>query len=105
MVLEEERLHVLHEMNIDINSIMEPSILVHLKQKIFEKLFRIGRSNGWVKEWTGKFMTASADGFVEENGKERYVGFPGMHSICRNLLHHENIKVKLQTRANASYND
>lgn len=75
------------------------------KTEDFRETLQNWESNGWVKEWTGKFMTASADGFVEEKGKERFVGFPGMHSICRNLLHHENIKVKLQTRANASYND
>ena len=41
----------------------------------------------------------------EEEGKERYVGQPGMHSICRNLLRHDNIEVRLQTRANASRNE
>jgi predicted NAD/FAD-dependent oxidoreductase len=39
----------------------------------------------------------------EDKKKERWVGYPGMHSICRNLLHHNNIQVKLQTRANAKH--
>lgn len=33
------------------------------------------------------------------------MGFPRMNSICSNLLHHKNIRVKLQTRADASQID
>lgn len=68
--------------------------------------------DGWVKDWSGNFGTAvKGDGNftikleVDTEKKERWVGYPGMHSICRNLLHHKNIKVKLQTRADAVYKE
>jgi len=52
-----------------------------------------------VREWKGSFGTAS-NGLVmiNETSKPHYVGYPGMHRICRNSLHHESIRVVLQTR-------
>lgn len=72
------------------------------KTSIFQEELDKWKSHGWVKEWKGRFGVMT-DGRVteEEEAKERYVGVPGMHSICRNLLHHKNIRVQLQTRANA----
>ena len=60
--------------------------------------------DGSVKEWSGRF--ASVDGLKinDTSKKERWVGYPRMNSICSNLLHHENIKVKTETRADASRN-
>ena len=79
----------------------------------------------WVQKWTGNFFnlhlgktsenqdtandcptseSLTINMEKEHDAKERYVGYPGMHSICRHLLHHENIIVKLHTRANAIQN-
>jgi len=67
--------------------------------------------DGSVKEWSGRF--ASVDGLKiniendndnDSSKKERWVGYPRMNSICSNLLHHENIKVRTETRADASKN-
>jgi len=73
------------------------------KTDTFRQCLERWKSDGWVKEWSGTF--AMVDGLkvdLEDDKKERLVGFPRMNSICSNLLHHENIKVKLQTRADAS---
>eukprot|EP00555_Chaetoceros_dichaeta_P013065 CAMPEP_0198270296 /NCGR_PEP_ID=MMETSP1447-20131203/44535_1 /TAXON_ID=420782 /ORGANISM="Chaetoceros dichaeta, Strain CCMP1751" /LENGTH=402 /DNA_ID=CAMNT_0043962251 /DNA_START=10 /DNA_END=1218 /DNA_ORIENTATION=- len=66
-------------------------------------------TNGFIKKWNGKFvnvdiMTSSENALIspEDPDKEHYVGYPAMHSICRNLLHHQNIRVVLQTRACAT---
>jgi len=74
------------------------------KTEQFQNTLRQWRSDGWVKEWSGSFLTAGerCEMTKQDDTKERYVGYPAMNSICRNLLHHENIRVKLQTRANAS---
>merc|ERR1740124_971263 len=71
---------------------------------------------GFVKNWTGRFAdvhttsrlpsplsSATPSVSLEDPAKERFVEYPGMHSICRNLLHHRNIRVVLQTRACATY--
>jgi len=70
----------------------------------FGTALMIWEQGGYVKEWKGRFATVS-DGVVthDEPGKPHYVGYPGMHSICRNLLHHENIRVVTQTRACATH--
>ena len=49
-------------------------------------------------------MTLSKNVLVspEDPDKEHYVGYSAMHSICRNLLHHQNIRVVLQTWACAT---
>mmetsp|Transcript_26852 Transcript_26852/g.58921 ORF Transcript_26852/g.58921 Transcript_26852/m.58921 type:complete len:417 (+) Transcript_26852:83-1333(+) len=62
------------------------------------------KSEGFVKEWSGTFATVDGSMVLEneEEKKERWVGYPRMNSICSNLLHHKNIKVKLQARADAS---
>jgi len=77
------------------------------KTNVFRDTLEQWKSDGWVKEWKGGGRFVSVDGMEvkEEEKKERFVGYPGMHSICRNLLHHENIRVKLQTRAHASASD
>ncbi|VEU33396.1 unnamed protein product [Pseudo-nitzschia multistriata] len=65
------------------------------------------KSEGFVKEWTGSFASVDGSG-VEAEGpksKERWVGYPRMNSICSNMLHHKNIRVKLQTRADAARNE
>lgn len=72
------------------------------KTKEFEETLNSWKEEGWVKEWEGSFASVyGADCIAEEVKKERWVGYPGMHSICRNLLHHKNIKVKTQTQAHA----
>lgn len=72
------------------------------------------KRDGWVNDWSGNFGTAveapgedrvSTTMEVDTEKKERWVGYPAMHSICRNLLHHKNIKVNLQTRADATYKE
>lgn len=74
------------------------------KTEQFQNTLHQWKSDGWVKEWSGRFLTAGDGCQVtkQDDAKERYVGYPAMNSICRNLLHHDNIRVKLQTRANAS---
>ena len=62
------------------------------------------KSDGWVKQWPGRFLTADGLRVKEDEAKDRFVGYPGMNSICQNLLQHKNITVRLQTRANASRN-
>jgi renalase len=80
------------------------------KTDVFRDTLKQWREDEWVKGWSGKFCTVDTnlDLGVElelelegDKKKERFVGYPAMHSICRNLLHHENIQVKLQTQANA----
>mmetsp|Transcript_45054 Transcript_45054/g.50211 ORF Transcript_45054/g.50211 Transcript_45054/m.50211 type:complete len:409 (-) Transcript_45054:111-1337(-) len=76
------------------------------KTEIFRSCLDGWVKMGFVKRWSARF--ASVDGVkisIENNdSKERWVGFPRMNSICSNLLHHKNIRVKLQTRADASKN-
>ena len=69
--------------------------------------------NGWVQQWNGRFgivETRRKDHMVqaedppteaEDPPTEKYVGYPGMNSICQGLLEHENIQVVLHTRADA----
>ena len=80
------------------------------KTETFRETMEGWKSEGFVKEWSGTFaaMTTVEEGVAiepESEAKERWVGFPRMNSICSNLLHHKNIRVKLQTRANASRED
>lgn len=72
------------------------------KTDAFQECLEEWKSVGFVKEWTGNFGSAVGSNVeVETEKKERWVGFPRMNSICRNLVHHRNTRVKLQTRANA----
>lgn len=82
------------------------------KTDTFQKTLDQWKRDGWVKEWTGKFGTVGRSSEddqctiqIEDSSdtKERWVGYPAMNSICRNLLHHENIQVILQTKAHAIY--
>lgn len=79
------------------------------KTDAFRHVLGSWKEDGWVKEWSGRF--ANVDDFKMnvdtdvDNKKKKYVGYPGMHSICRNLLHHKNIQVKLQTRADADFDE
>ena len=78
------------------------------KTDTFRECLESWKSDGFVKEWSGTFATADGSKVnfeVEENKKKRWVGVPRMNSICGNLLHHKNIKVKTQTRAEASQNE
>lgn len=76
------------------------------KTDLFKKALTQWETDGWVSKWSGNFCTVDKLGIAQKDEKrERFVGYPAMHSICRNLLHHENIRVKLQTRANASYDN
>jgi len=78
------------------------------KSAIFRDTLDQWRSDNWVQEWSGCFLTVDGSQVKQEQEnerKDRFVGFPAMHSICRNLLHHEKIRLKLQTRANASRNE
>jgi len=75
------------------------------KTDVFKDALGQWKSDGWVKEWSGEFMTVDGLQVTTDTKKDRWVGYPGMHSICRNLLHHKNIQVKLQTKADASQND
>mmetsp|Transcript_11173 Transcript_11173/g.21030 ORF Transcript_11173/g.21030 Transcript_11173/m.21030 type:complete len:415 (-) Transcript_11173:951-2195(-) len=89
------------------------------KSEEFGNALEDWKRDGWVKEWNGNFGSLavvsdddddddtafSVKLEVESKKKERWVGYPGMHSICRNLLHHKNIRVRLQTRADAIYNN
>jgi len=76
------------------------------KTEVFRNALSKWEADGWVKQWQGNFFSVDKEGIVhEDEKKERWVGKPAMHSICRNLLHHDNIRVQLQTRANASYKD
>ena len=69
-------------------------------------------SSGWIQAWDGAFGTAASVGDgattvdveieAASNKKERWVGVPRMNSISSHLLHHHNIQVQLQTRANAA---
>lgn len=73
------------------------------KTETFRECLENWKSDGLLKEWTGKFATTNGlQVVIESEKKERWVGFPQMNSICSNLLDHENISVKFQTRANAS---
>ena len=85
------------------------------KTVVFQNALDQWKQDGWVKHWTGNFGTATGTTksddpvsladieVVASEKKERWVGYPGMHSICRNLLHHENIQVTLHSRADAIY--
>ena len=93
------------------------------KTDAFQDALDEWKRDGWVKEWSGNFGTVRAVAVAGDDNKdndrptptikmevdiekkERWVGYPGMHSICRNLLHHKNIQVKLQTRADAIYKE
>jgi len=75
------------------------------KTEAFRDTLNQWKSDGWVKEWSGRFMTADGVEVKEDAPKERYVGYPRMNSICQNLLNHKNIRVTTQTRANASRNE
>lgn len=68
----------------------------------FREAMSAWRTDGWVKEWKGHFLTANDLHIKADENKDRFVGYPGMHSICRHLLHHDKIRVKLQTQAHAS---
>jgi len=73
------------------------------KTDTFRESLESWKSDGFVKEWSGTFATAVGSKVeVESEKKDRWVGFPRMNSICSNLLHHKNIRVKLQTRADVS---
>jgi len=65
------------------------------------------QARGWVRPWDGKFADEVGDGtvVVEDQPKERFVGYPGMHSICQGLLQHDNIDVVLHTRADAVFDE
>jgi len=78
------------------------------KTDTFRESLESWKSDGFVREWSGTFATAIDGTNVELEGeerKERWVGFPRMNSICSSLLHHKNIRVELQTRANAEQNN
>ena len=73
------------------------------KTDVFEECLEGWKSEGFVKKWNGTFGSAIGSNVeAETEKKDRWVGFPRMNSICSNLLHHDNIRVKLQTRADAS---
>jgi renalase len=73
------------------------------KTDTFRDSLESWKSDGFVKEWSGTFATAIGSKVEPESEKkDRWVGFPRMNSICSNLLHHKNIRVKLQTRAEVS---
>lgn len=73
------------------------------KTDAFQECLDGWKSGGFVKEWTGTFGSAIGSNVeIEAEKKDRWVGYPRMNSICSNLLHHENIRVNLQTRADAS---
>jgi len=79
------------------------------KTEPFGKALADWRTAGFVREWDGRFADAVAGpapggaAFVPVSPeKSHLVGYPAMNSISRNLLHHKNIRVKLQTRACAS---
>jgi renalase len=78
------------------------------KTDLFQDALDQWKGNGWVKDWSGNFGTAGRDPTEQvqlevDEKKERWVGYPAMHSISQNLLDHENIKVVLHTRADAMY--
>jgi renalase len=78
------------------------------KTDLFRDALDRWKEDGCVKQWSGNFCTADNLGVKLEQGnekKERWVGYPAMNSICHNLLHHENIQVKLQTKADALRNE
>lgn len=73
------------------------------KTEEFRKCLESWKSEGCVKEWSGTFGNAiGSEVETESEKKERWVGYPRMNSICSNLLNHKNIRVELQTRAEAS---
>jgi renalase len=77
------------------------------KTDVFQHALDQWKGDGWVKDWSGNFGTAGHEVQLEvdvDKKKERWVGYPAMNSICRNLLHHENISVQLHTHADALYN-
>jgi predicted NAD/FAD-dependent oxidoreductase len=74
------------------------------KTDAFRDTLHQWKGDGWVKDWSGNFCAVDHLGVKlegEDMKKERWVGYPAMNSICRNLLHHNNIRVELQTQANA----
>jgi renalase len=78
------------------------------KTALFKDALDQWKDNGCVKEWSGNFCTAGRDPNLDvkvDEKKERWVGYPAMNSICRNLLDHENITVQLETRADARYQE
>mmetsp|Transcript_15237 Transcript_15237/g.21883 ORF Transcript_15237/g.21883 Transcript_15237/m.21883 type:complete len:399 (-) Transcript_15237:41-1237(-) len=72
------------------------------KTDTFRHILDQWKSDDWVREWEGDFWTVGTNGRSQEIKKDRWVGYPTMNSICQNLLSHENIEIKTQTRANAS---
>ncbi|EJK58545.1 hypothetical protein THAOC_21317 [Thalassiosira oceanica] len=69
------------------------------KTDSFRRALNSWMKDGFVGEWTGNFASVEGSALLETEPKERYVGIPRFSSICRNLLHHKNIKVVTQTRA------
>ena len=70
------------------------------KTNSFRQALNSWMEDGFVGEWTGNFANVEGSAILRETEpKERYVGIPRFSSICRNLLHHKNIKVVTQTRA------
>lgn len=78
----------------------------------FRHTLNAWNASGWIQAWDGAFGTAASVGDgattvdveieAPSNKKERWVGVPRMNSISSHLLHHHNIQVQLQTRANAA---
>jgi renalase len=76
------------------------------KTDLFRDALDGWKGNGWVKDWSGNFCAAGNEVQLEvDDKKERWVGYPAMHSISRNLLDHKNIKVILHTHADALYKE
>lgn len=76
------------------------------KTEAFRTALEAWKQDGFVREWSGTFGTAVGSNVEAEAApKDRWVGFPRMNSISGNLLHHNNIRVRLQTRADAARTD
>jgi len=70
------------------------------KTNAFKEHFDKWVSDGWVKEWSGKFVMVDGTNInIDDGKKKKWVGYPCMNSISQNLLHHDKIKVNLQTRS------
>mmetsp|Transcript_11816 Transcript_11816/g.17612 ORF Transcript_11816/g.17612 Transcript_11816/m.17612 type:complete len:440 (+) Transcript_11816:80-1399(+) len=73
------------------------------KTECFRKELEKWKERGWVQPWKGTFATVSAvssdiELSIEEplDGKEKYVGYPAMNTVCENLL--------LQTKSEQTIN-
>ena len=72
------------------------------KTATFRQILSIWHNDGIVKEWTGSFKTLLQNGEFKDGVKSvRFVGYPSMNSICKELINNSLITCHFGNRVTA----